>query len=138
MGDAQSEGNTLTCVILCILEMIIGCIGDIMEYFSEWAYVQVAVRGTSFMNSVRITMGFCTCVNMIYIIKDMLLDSVVSLGALMCGISGAFVGAGFGVAFGGSLKIAICAFVGLVSGTVAGGSAVGVISSGVKTILVLW
>merc|ERR1712039_958758 len=61
--DQQQEGNLTCCVILLVLECIISCIGDMMEYFSEWAYVQVAVRGCSFMDAVRITFSMCSCAN---------------------------------------------------------------------------
>jgi len=136
--DAARSGNYVTCVLLCILECLISIIGDVLEYFSEWSYVQVAVRGCSFCDSVRITMGLCTCVNLVYIIQDLLLDSVVSLGALICGVVGGLVGAVMGAAYGGTLKIVIGAFVGLLAACVSGCTAISVISSGVKTVLVLW
>lgn len=138
--DAQEDGNIVCCVILCIIECLISCIGDIMDYFSEWAYVQVAVRGVNFCDSVRITFSFMSCANLVYVLKDLLLNAVVNFGSILCGVAGAVVGAGVGWSFGGddNLKAIAGALVGFWGGVLAGGSAVGMFSSGVKTVLVLW
>jgi len=136
--DQQGEGNMVACILLLILECVIACIGDIMEYFSEWAYVQVAVRGVSFYNAVKITYSMCSCANLIFILQDLLLDSVVTFGALLCGAAGALVSGGAGYALGSATKAAVCTIIGLWAGLVAGGSCVGMFSSGVKTILALW
>ncbi|CAE8646366.1 unnamed protein product [Polarella glacialis] len=53
--QAQQEGNTACCLLLMAVECVVSCIGDILEYFSEWAYVQCAVRGVSFVEAARIT-----------------------------------------------------------------------------------
>mmetsp|Transcript_15406 Transcript_15406/g.35012 ORF Transcript_15406/g.35012 Transcript_15406/m.35012 type:complete len:351 (-) Transcript_15406:3-1055(-) len=141
--DAQGDGNAVACVLLCILECMISCIGDIMEYFSEWAFVQVACRGVSFCQAVRITYSMCSCANIVYIVQDLLLDSVVNLGALLCGMAGALGGgaAGYGMAgfeSGGEMMVIVGLVIGLFAGLVAGGSAIGIFSSGVKTILSCW
>merc|ERR1719272_56493 len=94
--DAQQEGNMVCCVMLLLVECFIGCIGDILEYFSEWAYVQCAVRGGSFFEAARITLTFFTCANVQYILSDLLLNSVVNLGTLLCACTGAAAGAGAG------------------------------------------
>jgi len=137
-NDSAESGNMLCCVIFCIVECVLSCIGDILEYFSEWAYVQVAVRGTSFCDSVKITFSRCTCAYIDYIVSDLLLNSVVNMGALLCGASGALAGAVIGFGMGGGLKAMIGSLVGLWCGILAGGAAVGMITSGAKTILTLW
>merc|ERR1712176_768373 len=96
--DAQEEGNIVTSILLCVLEMIISCIGDMLEYFSEWAYVQCAVRGASFMEAAKITYSLCTCASLFYVIQALLINSVVNLGAILCGIVGCAVGLGVGLA----------------------------------------
>lgn len=136
--DAWESGNVACCIIILVIECVISCIGDLMEYFSEWAYVQVAVRGCSFMDSVRLTFTFCTCANIEYLLRDLLLNSVVSLGALLCAAAGASSGAAIGYAMGSGKKAAFGVIIGWLSGLIAGGTAVNIISSGVKTILVLW
>merc|ERR1712232_1140460 len=138
-SQAQEDGNTLCCIIFLIVEMVIGCIGDMLEYFSEWAYVQCAVRGVKFTDAARITYSMMTCANIKYILKVLLLDSVVLLGAILCGLVGAAVGAGVAFATGDdAMSITAGAVIGLWAGCLAGGSAAGIISSGTKTILALW
>jgi len=137
-SEAQSEGNYVSCILLMLLECVVSCLGDILEYFSEWAYVQCAVRGVSFVQAARITYSMMTCANLLFVVQDLLIDSVVSLGALLCGLVGAGVGAATGAAFGATPCIVAGAVIGLWSGLLAGGSAAGILSSGTKTILVLW
>merc|ERR1712232_1262911 len=137
--QAQEEGSTLSCILLLVLECVVQCIGDILEYFSEWAYVQCAVRGVKFTDAARITYSMMTCANIKYILKDLLLDSVVLLGTILCGLVGAAVGAGVAFATGDdAMSITAGAVIGLWAGCLAGGSAAGIISSGTKTILALW
>lgn len=136
--DAQQDGNTACCVMLLVVECFVGCIGDILEYFSEWAYVQCAIRGASFFEAARITLTFFTCANLQYILSDLLLNSVVNLGTLLCGCTGAAAGAGAGYFAGDSTSAGVGALLGLIVGVVAGGAAVGIISSGVKTTLACW
>merc|ERR1712048_607795 len=120
--DAQEEGNIVTVILLCVVELIISCIGDILEYFSEWAYVQCAVRGASFFQAARITYSMFTCANLQYILSDLLLDSVVNLGSFACAALAAGAGALLAFSLGGnSTAIIWCAVIGLWSGVVAGG-----------------
>lgn len=142
-SQAQEEGNTLCCIVFLIVEMVIGCIGDMLEYFSEWAYVQCAVRGVKFTDAARITYSLCTCANIDYILRDLLLNSLISTGAILCGIVGGAVGAGTGFAVKAALAnnndaVILGAVIGALAGLMAGGSAAGIIGSGTKTIMVLW
>lgn len=137
--DAQEDGNTCCCVILLVLQCAVACIGDILEYFSEWAYVQCAVRDVSFIDAARITYSFMTCSNLELILQDLLVNSVVSLGALLCGAVGCAAGAGAGFAIGaGAGHVIAGAVIGLWAGLVSGSAAAAIISSGTKSILVLW
>ena len=36
------------CVIFCWISSCIDCIGDMIEYFNKWVFVQVALRGVRF------------------------------------------------------------------------------------------
>jgi hypothetical protein len=136
--QAQQEGNYLCCMLMLVLECVIRCIGDILEYFSEWAYVQCAVRGVSFIDAARITYSMCTCANMLYILQDLLINSVVNLGALLCAAVGCGVGAGAGFAMGASNAAASGAVIGFFASLMAGGAAAGVVTSGAKTLLAMW
>merc|ERR1712242_551721 len=124
--------------ILCVLECLIRCVADIIEYFSEWAFVQVAVRGTSFWDSAKITFTMITCGNLEYVISDLLLDSVASMATLMCGA--------FGLGAGGALMVLLesidflgaGAAAGFVAGMMVGSSVGTLVTSGAKTLLVSW
>eukprot|EP00440_Ansanella_granifera_P032124 gb/GFBE01034866.1/.p1 GENE.gb/GFBE01034866.1/~~gb/GFBE01034866.1/.p1 ORF type:complete len:562 (+),score=106.88 gb/GFBE01034866.1/:1-1686(+) len=137
--DAQQDGNACCCVLLLALECVVSCIGDILEYFSEWAYVQCAVRDVSFLEAARITYSFMTCSHLEFILQDLLVNTVVNLGALLCGAVGCAAGAATGFAMGaGTGSVVAGAVIGLWAGLMSGGAAAGIISSGTKTILALW
>merc|ERR1719188_1257394 len=105
------------CVLLVLLECVVSCLGDILEYFSEWSYVQCAVRGVSFIEAARITYSMITCANLYFVIQDLLINSVVSLCAILCAAAG-----------GGPCTIA-GAVVGLISGLLFGGATAGILTS---------
>lgn len=137
--QAQGDGNAVMCIILMVLECIIGCIGDILEYFNAWAYVQCAIRGVSFCDAARITFSMIMCANLKYIISDLLLNSLVSCGSMLCAVVGGLCGLGAAFAMGGQLPmLAAGGICGLSVGVMAGAAALNVISSGVKTILMCW
>jgi len=142
MRAAEEEGNFVSCILLCLLECLVNCIGDIIEYFSEWAYVQCAVRGSSFCEAARITYSMLTCANVNYIVEDLLLNSLVVMGSLFCAAVGAVSGASAGAALCATGKVGVAASagagLGFVTGLLAGGNSLGVYSSGVKTILACW
>jgi hypothetical protein len=137
-AQAQEDGNVACCICLLVVECIVSCIGDILEYFNEWAYVQCAVRGASFAEAAKITYSLFTCANLFYVVQDLLVDSVVNLGALFCALVGGAAGAGAGAAIGDTADVVGGAVMGLFAGLIAGGSAAGIISSGTKTILAMW
>jgi hypothetical protein len=136
--QAQEEGNPLSCILLLVLECVAQCIGDILEYFSEWAYVQCAVRGVSFFDAARITYSMCSCANLLYVIQDLLINSVVNLGALLCAAVGCGVGSATGFVVGQGPAAIAGAVIGFFAGLMTGGSAAGVLTSGTKTLLAMW
>uniref|UniRef100_A0A6U6KYM8 Choline transporter-like protein n=1 Tax=Zooxanthella nutricula TaxID=1333877 RepID=A0A6U6KYM8_9DINO len=135
--DAENNRNIACCVILTILKCIVECIGDILQYFNEWAYVQCAIRGTSFLESASITKSMLTCANVKYIVQDLFIDSVAFFGALLCSLVGMGAGALVGWSFN-SLALWAGGFIGFLSGLMAGSAATSILSSGAKTILALW
>mmetsp|Transcript_25687 Transcript_25687/g.74288 ORF Transcript_25687/g.74288 Transcript_25687/m.74288 type:complete len:517 (-) Transcript_25687:115-1665(-) len=137
-NDAASEGNYVMCIILCLLEMIISCIGDVLEYFNEWAYIQCAIRGVSFIQAAKITYSMITCANVQFIISDLLLNSLVTLGSLLCAVAGAVAGGATGYALDGSVAAVWGTGIGFFVGIMAGAASLNIISSGVKTILACW
>mmetsp|Transcript_45294 Transcript_45294/g.105755 ORF Transcript_45294/g.105755 Transcript_45294/m.105755 type:complete len:528 (+) Transcript_45294:40-1623(+) len=143
-NEAASEGNVVGCILLCLLDSIIACIGDIMEYFNDWAYVQCAIRGTSFCQSVRATYTLLVCNGVQYVITDILVDSVATLGAFVSALVGAALGGAVG-ALGeagetGSPGVigAVGALMGFVAGLIGGSCVMSIFTSGTKALLVCW
>lgn len=138
--QAQEDGNMVLCIVMMVVTCIIQCIGDILEYFNTWAYVQCAVRGTNFCTSARITYSMAKLSNLGYIITDLLLDSMQNLGAFMCGIFGgaAGVGTAFLMVEVNTPTVIAGGICGFLTGLMVGSVALAFISSGVKTILMCW
>lgn len=136
--QAQEDGNFVMCIILCCIECLVSMIGDMVEYFNEWAYVQCAFRGTKFCDSARITYSMMTCANIQFIICDLLLGSMSGLGALVCAAVGGGVGAGMGYVMDGMIAAIWGAILGCVAGFIAGAAAMATITSGIKAILAAW
>ncbi|CAE7380174.1 unnamed protein product [Symbiodinium sp. CCMP2592] len=143
--QAAEDGNMVGCVIGLIMESIIACIGDLMEYFSQWVFVMCAIRGGSFCDSARGTCALFSCAGMKAIIGDLLIDRVETLGWLLAGLGGMGLAAfaAFTRASGaGNMSrtdvIGLCAVLGLLSALISGRGVMAVLSSGTKAILMCW
>ena len=143
--QAAEEGNVVLCVIALILQCIIACIGDLMEYFSQWVYVMCAIRGGSFCGSARGTCALFSCAGMKPIMGGLLIDPVVTLGCLFGGLGGmgfaafaAFTRASGAGNMSRADVIGLCAVLGLVSALISGAGGMAVLSSGTKAILMCW
>eukprot|EP00405_Crypthecodinium_cohnii_P021487 CAMPEP_0206484824 /NCGR_PEP_ID=MMETSP0324_2-20121206/40183_1 /ASSEMBLY_ACC=CAM_ASM_000836 /TAXON_ID=2866 /ORGANISM="Crypthecodinium cohnii, Strain Seligo" /LENGTH=536 /DNA_ID=CAMNT_0053963003 /DNA_START=70 /DNA_END=1680 /DNA_ORIENTATION=- len=137
---AQEEGNIVTCILLLVVECLIGCIGDLLEYVTEWAMVQVAIRGVGLLDAGRILGSLVLCSNSGLILADLLLGSVTSCGTLFCGFIGAIAGGLAGLAFGpsGAYLWAASGTIGFILGSIIGRAALDPIQTGTKTIISLW
>lgn len=135
--DAQEDGNIVLCIVLCCVQCILDCIGDIIEYFNEWAYVQCAIRGTSFCASAKIVFSLCTVANVWAIWSTLLIDSVVNFGSFLAGFCGAAVGAGIG--YVGSLETCLLsALAGFIAGNTVGWCCMSTFTAGAKTLCTCW
>mmetsp|Transcript_71851 Transcript_71851/g.166245 ORF Transcript_71851/g.166245 Transcript_71851/m.166245 type:complete len:541 (-) Transcript_71851:76-1698(-) len=137
---AREDGNAALCILACCVKCLLQCIEDVIEYFNEWAYIQCALRGTDFCTSAKITYTMLTCANVQYIIQDLLFNSLLVLGSLLCGLAGAACGALVGFALDGffTLSCGLGALSGFLVGNIAGSVALSTLSSGTKTILACW
>jgi len=110
--DAAEDGNIVLCLILCCVRCVLECIGDIIEYFNEWAYVQCAIRGTSFCE-------------------------VVNFGSFLGGFCAAIIAGGIG--FIGSKETAMVGgIIGLIAGNAVGWCIMSTFAAGAKTLLTCW
>lgn len=142
LRQAQESDNAVVAIMACLVRCLLNCVRDIIEYLNEWAYIQCALRGVSFCDGVKIALAQCTCANVPLIMSDLLLTSVLTLGAVAAAVVGAATGAvvagglasgerAVGVAMMGAL---VGGFVGLVSGS----TAMTVFGTGAKTIIACW
>mmetsp|Transcript_11502 Transcript_11502/g.26652 ORF Transcript_11502/g.26652 Transcript_11502/m.26652 type:complete len:591 (+) Transcript_11502:84-1856(+) len=138
MEDARKDGNPVLCCVACLVTCVLSCIGDILEYFNEWAYVQCAIRGLGFFHAAKATYSLCTLANVTYILDDLLINYVVLLGSLVCAAAGALAGAIVGLAWMGGAGAGAGVLIGFVSAFTAGSAAMSTFSSGAKTILTCW
>eukprot|EP00434_Breviolum_minutum_P041449 symbB.v1.2.036869.t1/scaffold5310.1/size28534/1 len=141
----QEDGNIVGCIIALILECIVSAIGDMLEYFNSWVYVQCAIRGGSFCESARASCAMIACNGIKGIIGDLLINSVVSLGAWLSGLCGLAVGALIAIAFtraeiesSTSAVVASGLLGGLLGGLLTGGAVMSIFSSGAKAIIMCW
>eukprot|EP00438_Fugacium_kawagutii_P016720 Skav227664 [mRNA] locus=scaffold58:615270:615965:- [translate_table: standard] len=146
---AQEDGNIVGCIVALVLECIIDAIGDMLEYFNAWVYVQCAMRGGSFCESARATCAMISCNGLKAIIGDLLVDRVVLLGTLLSGLVGLGVGAAIAftrehsehthsVHFSHSGMVVAGVIGGLFGGLLAGGGVMTIFSSGTKAIIMCW
>merc|ERR1739848_361395 len=88
----NNNGNTVTQIVLCLLDCLISCIRDMVEAFSYFAYVQVAMRGLSFWSSAKVTFTLCKWDNLFALVGTTLVGNVCAMGSLMCGLLSGLVG----------------------------------------------
>eukprot|EP00932_Pfiesteria_piscicida_P004764 SRR837773.14669.p1 GENE.SRR837773.14669~~SRR837773.14669.p1 ORF type:complete len:285 (-),score=75.05 SRR837773.14669:106-867(-) len=134
----QESDNIVVVIIGCIMECLLNCVGDMIEYFNDWAYVQCALRGSSLCEAASITYSKLTCANIQYIFQDLLIGSVSSFGSLtVAGVACMATAAASYVMYGPEVAAGAAIFAFFV-GMISGGTAVGIINSGSKTILTCW
>mmetsp|Transcript_4074 Transcript_4074/g.8741 ORF Transcript_4074/g.8741 Transcript_4074/m.8741 type:complete len:596 (+) Transcript_4074:177-1964(+) len=136
--DARRNENRVLQCLAVVVRCVLGCIGDILEYFNEWAYVQCAIRGVGFFQAAKITYSICTLANVRYIMSSWLVGNVVWLGALFSAVVGGLLGALVGLASGSAIGAQAGLVIGFASAFASGRAAMCVISSGTKTILTCW
>eukprot|EP00746_Dinoflagellata_sp_MGD_P165650 gnl/MRDRNA2_/MRDRNA2_95052_c0_seq1.p1 gnl/MRDRNA2_/MRDRNA2_95052_c0~~gnl/MRDRNA2_/MRDRNA2_95052_c0_seq1.p1 ORF type:complete len:512 (-),score=43.08 gnl/MRDRNA2_/MRDRNA2_95052_c0_seq1:446-1981(-) len=142
----RNDRNTVTQIVLCLLDCLISCIRDMMEAFSYFAYVQVAMRGLSFWSSARVTFTLCKWDNLFALVATTLVGNVCALGSLMCGLLSGLVGYLVGAKFVpqdlSKDEISNIHMVNIVSAVVLGmvtsRTILNVLRSGFATIVVCW
>jgi len=138
--QAEREDNTVLCIISWVIRCCVRCIGDIIEYFNAWAYIQCAIRNSSFGESVKITWSLCTCANVQYIMAESMVEWVAALGVLITVMIGWVVGGVMGYSMsGGDMGIAsVSASFAVATGACCGLAICGIIDTGAKSLVVLW
>lgn len=137
----QEDGNIVGCIVMLILECIVSVIGDLMEYFNEWVYVQCAIRGGNYCQSVRMTCAMVSCNGLQAIIAELLVNTVVTLGTVLSGVVGLLLACVFCFSQAKSNQdwVPVAGAIGgFLGGLFVGGTFMRIFSSGSKTILMCW
>jgi len=87
----DNDGEILLCLVSCIL----GCIGDILEYFNKWAYVYVGLYGYSYIDAGKNVVTLFKARGFSSVITDNLASRAISIFALVLSI----VGGSFGLIY---------------------------------------
>eukprot|EP00928_Gymnodinium_smaydae_P047409 TRINITY_DN3163_c0_g2_i2.p1 TRINITY_DN3163_c0_g2~~TRINITY_DN3163_c0_g2_i2.p1 ORF type:complete len:353 (+),score=69.00 TRINITY_DN3163_c0_g2_i2:86-1144(+) len=135
--------NAVVALLAGIVKVIILCLGDVLEWMSQYCFVQCALRGLSFWQAAKATYAMTSISNLDYFVSQVTVGWVVAMGAILCALSGALAAGLLGYytcgipGFGVYLAM-IGGVFGCFSGMMTGGSALGVMNSGTATILMCW
>jgi len=148
--SSRRSDNGVTRIVGAIIACLLACIEDMVEWFSSFAYVQVALRGCSFCEAARATMHLCTSANVGKICAGMLSGSVTFMGCLISGCAATLASAFFASRTPGlpsiqdvmtSEEVVFWYLLGvgsLVFGFFAAGNVMKIVCAGVNTTLVCW
>lgn len=141
---ARSDGDQNACAafLLCLVDCLLRCLEDALEYFNKYAYIYVGMYGYSYLEAGKNVMTLFTQKGWSIIISDNLISNVLSLFSLLIGcLTGSvglilneinpswfegYGGGAMGVAFGFSFLI----------GLVISAILLSVVDSSVNTVLV--
>jgi len=138
---ANGDGNQ---ILLCIVECILGCLEDLLEYFNKWAFVYVGLYGYSYLEAGK---------NVLTLFKNRGWDAIITdnLIGMTCGFLSLVVGlitGGLAVllqqttdwfeAYEGNTGSIIAFIIGLVVGLLISSILLSVVASGVNAVIVLF
>jgi len=132
-GCRLSTGPVLG-FVSCLLAFLLRCLGEVADYPSEWAYIQCAVRGTSYLDSVHIMLRLATSANLHLISCGLLLDASCTVLTLFGGL----VGACSALAAHATVLSAHVAVGGFIFGSLVASAGVQAVAAGAKTVLTAW
>mmetsp|Transcript_8204 Transcript_8204/g.9554 ORF Transcript_8204/g.9554 Transcript_8204/m.9554 type:complete len:543 (+) Transcript_8204:1-1629(+) len=89
---ARDRDNNGAALLYCILQCIVSILGDLLEYFNQWAYIFVGIYGTTYLQSGQRVLELFKARGCTSIISNGLasyvLGTVVMVVGLICGILG--------------------------------------------------
>mmetsp|Transcript_80496 Transcript_80496/g.176499 ORF Transcript_80496/g.176499 Transcript_80496/m.176499 type:complete len:410 (-) Transcript_80496:379-1608(-) len=140
------EGNETVEILGMVLKCLLSCVGEIVEFFSDLAYVQVAVRGFSFCEGVNATFALCKFQNIKPLLAGSLIGSVVTMTSLCCMLGAIAAGVAASWPYGTDSNsdpaaFTVCKITAVFSmlvGIIVGGGMMATISSGCSCLMVLY
>jgi hypothetical protein len=88
----MSRDNRDAQLLVCIIDCILGCIQDILEYLNKWAYVYVGLYGFGYIEAGTNVINLFKSKGWDVIIADDLCDRVLFMVSLGVGILTGFIG----------------------------------------------
>jgi len=131
-------------LLLCLIECILACIADIVDYFNQWAYVYVGLYGFGYIDAGRNVFQLFQQKGWTVIISDDLTARVLTMVSFGVGVLTGLVGLAIALAdknmfadlgFEGSAAF-VGFFIGLVVGMVFCSILMNVVGSAVNTVIV--
>jgi len=104
---AREDGNLVFVLASCCLRCFVSCIESLLELFNEWAFVYVAIYGTSFATAGRAVFRLVDSHGLTTILTSLVADSVLGYGIFFASLAG--TGCAF-VAVGGAGGELVAAF----------------------------
>lgn len=124
-------------LLRCLADCILGCLETLMEMFNEWAFVYVGLYGYSFIEASKNVITLFKSRGWTAIITDYMIDRVLmmlSLGnGLLAGGCAAYISYAFNLGLAGEAFT-----VGFFIGVLLTSTVLGVVGSGVNTVIVCY
>merc|ERR1740139_1146107 len=86
---AQSDGPD---ILLCLVQCLLSCLEDILEYFNKWAYVYVGLYGFGYVEAGRNVVQLFQNKGWSVIVTDDLTDRVLMMVSIGVGVLTGFAG----------------------------------------------
>jgi len=81
--------------IICIVDCILGCLDNLVQYFNHYAYCRVAIYGESFCEAAKATWRLFKETGIDAIVNDNLIGGVLTTGCLLsaflCAVPGGYI-----------------------------------------------
>eukprot|EP00527_Entomoneis_sp_CCMP2396_P004820 CAMPEP_0198137520 /NCGR_PEP_ID=MMETSP1443-20131203/992_1 /TAXON_ID=186043 /ORGANISM="Entomoneis sp., Strain CCMP2396" /LENGTH=509 /DNA_ID=CAMNT_0043798973 /DNA_START=99 /DNA_END=1628 /DNA_ORIENTATION=+ len=137
---AQGDGNEC---LLCVIECLLSCIGNLVEYFNKWAFIYVGLYGYGYLEAGKSVITLLRNRGWEAIIADDLVNNTLLLVSVLVGCVVGCIGlvvestSDLFDDAGGDAK-AVSFFLGLLIGLFIASVALSTIASGVNAVIVLF
>jgi len=140
----QARGQEDCQILVCLIDCILGCIEDLLEFLNKWAYIYVGLYGYSYVEAGRNVFTLFQQKGWTVIVADNLVDNVLLMVSLVVGLVVGFVG--YIIAkidesmledFAGDVGVGLVGFIlGFLVGAVFCSVLLGLVGSAVNTVIV--
>eukprot|EP00002_Diphylleia_rotans_P038580 TRINITY_DN87_c0_g1_i1.p1 TRINITY_DN87_c0_g1~~TRINITY_DN87_c0_g1_i1.p1 ORF type:complete len:535 (+),score=108.25 TRINITY_DN87_c0_g1_i1:107-1711(+) len=137
-NNARSNDNVIAYVFLCIAECVLRIIERLIEIFNYFAYIQIAIYGSTFMQAGKDSWNLFKSSGIDLMVNDSLIDGVLLLLSVVGGmITGLATGAWYASSVGGDAWVLV-ALLGFLVGFLILTLVMSVVDSGVNTIFICY